>query len=69
MDDNSKSYITPFQLNEPMNGHIVGKVTESNADGFNKGDIVTGTFPWQKVVNVKAKCIMLRKRISLYIYI
>lgn len=47
--DDSKSYITPFQLNEAMNGHIVGKVTESNADGFNKGDIVTGTFPWQKL--------------------
>lgn len=69
--DDSKSYITPFQLNEAMNGHIVGKVTESNADGFNKGDIVTGTFPWQKVVNVKAKHAIkvTQTNIPLYLYL
>ncbi|SIN58834.1 NADP-dependent oxidoreductase [Mycobacteroides abscessus subsp. abscessus] len=54
-----------------MNGHIVGKVTESNADGFNKGDIVTGTFPWQKVVNVKAKHAIkvTQTNIPLYLYL
>ena len=53
--DDSDSYIKPFQIDEPLSGHVVGKVIESEADGFEKGDIVTGQFPWQKLSNVPAK--------------
>ena len=45
--DDSKSYIQPFQLDEPLAGHIVGKVIQSNADGFEQGDYVVGMLPWQ----------------------
>ncbi|RIM20675.1 NADP-dependent oxidoreductase, partial [Staphylococcus cohnii] len=48
-------YITPFQIDEPLSGHVVGKVIASEADGFDKGDVVTGQFPWQKLSNVPAK--------------
>ncbi|MDG0843658.1 NADP-dependent oxidoreductase [Staphylococcus equorum] len=53
--DDSDSYIKPFQIDEPLSGHVVGKVIKSEADGFEKGDIVTGQFPWQKLSNVPAK--------------
>ncbi|MGK9108332.1 hypothetical protein KXR67_11465, partial [Staphylococcus warneri] len=28
--NDTKSYVQPFQVNEPLQGHIVGKVTQSN---------------------------------------
>lgn len=47
--NDAKSYAKPFSLNEPLNGHIVGRVTESNADGFKENDVVTGRLPWKKI--------------------
>ena len=35
-----KSYVPPFQLDEPMEGGAVGEVVESKADGFAPGDLV-----------------------------
>ncbi|MGK3148817.1 NADP-dependent oxidoreductase [Staphylococcus shinii] len=69
--DDSESYVAPFQLDEPMNGHVVGRVTVSNVDGFTKDDIVTGTFPWQKIVNIKAKHAIKVSQtdIPLYLYL
>ena len=69
--DDSESYIAPFELDKPMNGHVVGRVVESNIDGFVKDDIVTGTFPWQKIVNIKAKHAIKVSQtdIPLYLYL
>lgn len=53
--NDAKSYAKPFSLNEPLNGHIVGRVTESNADGFKENDVVTGRLPWKKFNTVSAK--------------
>jgi NADPH-dependent curcumin reductase CurA len=42
-----KSYVPPFQLNEVLNGGVVGDVVESKSDNFVKGDIVVGNLGWQ----------------------
>lgn len=46
--NDAKSYTKPFNIDEPLNGHIVGKVVESNADGFKENDVVTGRLSWKK---------------------
>ena len=35
-----KSYIEPFQIDEPLTGTAVGTVTESRSDKFKAGDTV-----------------------------
>jgi NADPH:quinone reductase len=50
-----KSYVLPFQLNEVLNGEIVGEVIESKSYVFVKGDFVVGNLGWQdySIVNEK----------------
>jgi NADPH-dependent curcumin reductase CurA len=42
-----KSYVPPFQLNEVLNGGVVGDVLVSKSGNFAKGDIVVGNLGWQ----------------------
>jgi NADPH-dependent curcumin reductase CurA len=42
-----KSYAPPFQLNEVVNGGVVGDVVESTSGNFKKGDVVVGSLGWQ----------------------
>lgn len=42
-----KSYVPPFQLNEVLNGGIVGEVIESKSNNLVKGDFVVGNLGWQ----------------------
>jgi NADPH-dependent curcumin reductase CurA len=42
-----KSYVPPFQLNEVLNGGVVGEVVESKSNNFGKGDVVVGSLGWQ----------------------
>ena len=42
-----KSYVPPFQLDQPMEGGAVGEVVESKADGFSKGDLVLHMGGWR----------------------
>ncbi|HQT91039.1 MAG TPA: NADP-dependent oxidoreductase, partial [Candidatus Kryptobacter bacterium] len=42
-----KSYVAPFQLNEVLNGGVVGEVVESNSNDFAKGNFVVGNLGWQ----------------------
>jgi len=42
-----KSYIAPFQLNEVLNGGIVGEVIESKSKSLVKGNFVVGNLGWQ----------------------
>jgi NADPH-dependent curcumin reductase CurA len=37
-----KSYIPPFQLNQPLDGGAVGRVVASRAEGLAEGDVVLG---------------------------
>ena len=45
--NDSKSYAQPFKLNEPLGGHILGRVVESRTESYSEGDVVTGTLPWK----------------------
>ncbi|AGB36059.1 NADP-dependent oxidoreductase [Natronococcus occultus] len=40
------SYAEPWDVGEPMRAGVVGEVIESNDDGFESGDVVTGELPW-----------------------
>ncbi len=46
--NDAKSYAAPFQLDKPITGSVVAKVTQSTTDQFNKGDVVVGVLPWRK---------------------
>jgi len=46
--NDAKSYTPPFQLNEPLTGGVVAKVTESKSDSFTAGDYVLGALPWRE---------------------
>lgn len=42
-----KSYVPPFQIGEVMTGGAVGRVTESKAEGFATGDLVSHMAGWR----------------------
>jgi NADPH-dependent curcumin reductase CurA len=42
-----KSYVPPFQLDQPLEGGAVGEVVESKADGFAPGDLVLHFGGWR----------------------
>eukprot|EP01097_Dermamoeba_algensis_P006123 TRINITY_DN3856_c0_g1_i1.p1 TRINITY_DN3856_c0_g1~~TRINITY_DN3856_c0_g1_i1.p1 ORF type:complete len:341 (-),score=125.23 TRINITY_DN3856_c0_g1_i1:46-1068(-) len=44
----TKSYVPPFQLNQPLEGGVVAEVEESKNDKFKTGDIVLGQLPWRE---------------------
>lgn len=50
----ARSYATPFAVNQPMEGGVVGEVVESKATDLAVGDIVAGTLPWQDYSVAKA---------------
>jgi len=43
-----KSYVSPFELGEPLDGRAVGEVIESRARKFKHGDAVTSNFGWRE---------------------
>lgn len=52
--NDARSYIPPFQLDEPISGGIVAKVLESNSSELKEGDFVLGTLPWVERQAAKA---------------
>ena len=42
------SYVPPFQIGEALQGHAVGEVVASHADGFAVGDLVSTMFGWRE---------------------
>ena len=44
----TKSYISSFQLNKPLDGGCVGQVIESKNKGFTVGEYVLGNFGWRE---------------------
>jgi NADPH-dependent curcumin reductase CurA len=50
-----KSYVPPFQLDEPMTGGAVGIVVASKAEGFAPGDHVLHDLGWREFATLKAK--------------
>ena len=49
----AKSYVPPFQLNQPVHSGVVAKVIASKNDKFSEGDYVSGMLNWstQQVSN------------------
>ena len=46
------SYVPPFKLGAALEGGAVGTVTQSNAEGFAKGDLVMSMYGWREVFNM-----------------
>jgi NADPH-dependent curcumin reductase CurA len=46
------SYVPPFAIGEALQGHAVGEVVESNADGYAPGDLVSSMFGWREAFTV-----------------
>lgn len=44
----SKSYIAPFNVKEPISSALVSKVIESKNEDFSNGDVVTGMLKWSE---------------------
>ena len=52
--NDAKSYVPPFQLDQPLEGGAVGEVVESKADGFAPGDLVQHIGGWRDEAVVPA---------------
>ncbi|GFH34234.1 NADP-dependent oxidoreductase [Streptomyces pacificus] len=50
-----KSYVPPFQLDQPMEGGAVGEVVASGAEGFAPGDHVLHFLGWREYAEVDAR--------------
>jgi hypothetical protein len=46
--NDAKSYVPPFQLNEPFTGGVIARVMETKSDSFTIGDYVFGSLPWRE---------------------
>ena len=53
--NDAKSYVPPFQLDQPMHGGAVGEVVASNAEGFAVGDHVLHGLGWREYAACDAK--------------
>lgn len=51
----SKSYISHFEIDQPLSGGVVGQVLQSNVTDFKAGDHVLGHLPWQEQINAPTK--------------
>ena len=58
-------------MNEPLQGHIVGKVTQSNDERLSVGDYVTGILPWKKINTVNGDDVtpVPSKDVPLHLYL
>jgi NADPH-dependent curcumin reductase CurA len=46
--NNSKSYVAPFNVNDPISSGIVAEVMESNNEKFKVGNVVAGSLNWSE---------------------
>jgi NADPH-dependent curcumin reductase CurA len=46
--NDTPSYVSPFQLDQPLEGAALGEVLESRAPGISPGDIVTSRLGWRE---------------------
>ena len=52
-----KSYVPPFQIDQPMEGGAVGEVVESRAEGFSPGDRVLHMGGWRDEAVLDARTV------------
>ncbi len=58
-------YISQLNIGEPLVSMSIGEVVESNAANFQKGDIVIGMLPWQKLSVVDANTVKLVRQTTM----
>lgn len=46
--NDAKSYIAPFELDQPLQGGVVGQIAASRNDAFAEGDWVSGMLGWER---------------------
>jgi len=46
--NDTKSYVPPFQVGEPMTSGVVGEVITSKNENFKAGDFVSKVMPWKQ---------------------
>ncbi|SFC86804.1 hypothetical protein SAMN05443252_107136 [Bacillus sp. OV322] len=51
----TKSYIPPFKLHEPISGGVIAEVAESKSPHFKQGDVVIGNLNWAEYSVVTEK--------------
>src|SRR5699024_11961134 len=56
---------------QPIGGHVVGVIIESNSDKFEKGDVVTGQMEWKKYNTLSEKQLIKDrdKSVPAYLYL
>ncbi len=52
-----KSYVPPFQIDQPMDGGAVGEVVDSRAEGFSPGDRVLHMNGWRDEAVVDSRAV------------
>lgn len=53
--NDSKSYISSYQIGEPIIGGVVSRVIESKSDKLKPGDVLLGRLPWRMRTVVSTK--------------
>ncbi|GAB3196443.1 leukotriene B4 12-hydroxydehydrogenase/15-oxo-prostaglandin 13-reductase [Pontibacter aydingkolensis] len=48
--NDTRSYVPPYKVNEPITGGIVAEVVECRNKKYKKGDVVMGNLPWQTFI-------------------
>jgi hypothetical protein len=56
--NDTKSYVPPFEVGDPLSGGAIGEVVESRTSDFKAGDVVSSIFGWREYFVAPAK--MLR---------
>jgi NADPH-dependent curcumin reductase CurA len=53
--NDAKSYVPPFEIDQPISGTVIEKVLMSKSADLKPGDIVSGRLPWRVQTVVPAK--------------
>lgn len=53
-----ESYVSPFQLGEPMSGGCVGRIVETKNEIFQAGDYVLGNHGWREFFTSRGKSLL-----------
>lgn len=57
--NDSKSYISNFEINQPISGGVVAKVIQSNVASIKTGSYVMGRLPWCEKINAPVKLLQV----------
>lgn len=55
--NDAKSYVPPFQIDQPISGTVIAKVMASKSPDFHADDLVSGNLPWSEETVVPAEAL------------